>query len=154
MTLDEAIEQMVTLGEINPREIADKIMDTYGKEWVREQVAERADDVVAELARRRLGSVRRAAELALRPGDELSAAEMKIAKWWVPGRGWKRADSLTVDDLEAKAEWYRSLATAALTRALWCDQVVAIMRKQGAKTLGRITGALPALPAGDDVVTA
>src|SRR5204862_4108185 len=123
VNLEQAIEQAISLGYGDPIAIADQIENHYGPEWLTTQLVEHRHDILAELARRRLGSVRRSKELALRPGDEMASAEMKIAKTWVPGDGWKRVADLTESDLEAKATWYRSLALAAVRRAAWCEEV-------------------------------
>lgn len=146
MTLEEAIQQEITLGQKDPLEIARRIAISQGDEWVTEQLALLAEDLVAELARRRLGSQRRGAELALRPGDTAASSELKIRSAWVPGSGWKRAADLTTDDLLMRAAWYERLAGASLRRASWCREVVDLMAQEGVKTLGKLKSALPPLP--------
>lgn len=146
MTLEEAIAQLITLGYSDPGEIATQLEHRHGIEWLREQAAEHAHDFVAEMARKRLGATRRSAELALRPGDQMASAEMKIAKSWVPGGGWKPVADLTEADLLAKATWYRGLANAAVRRASWCSTVIDLMHAEGVKTVGRLKAALPPLP--------
>lgn len=145
-TMEEAIEQLISLGFGDPVVIADKLDEMHGEEWAIAQLAAHRHDIFAEIARKKLGSVRRSAELALRPGDQMASAEMKIAKTWVPGKGWHPVADLTAEDLAAKAAWYRSLASAATRRAVWCDEVIALMESEGVKTIGRLKAALPPLP--------
>lgn len=146
MTLDEAIAQMVNLGESDPLTIARKIVEKNDKQWLAKELVAHSDDFISEMARRQLGAVRRSAELALRPGDQLSSAEMKIAKRWIPGVGWTRVADLTIDDLEKLAAWYAKLANASLKRTHWCREVVVLMKAEGVETLGKLQAALPPLP--------
>ena len=147
--LETAIEQLVNLGEKDPLDIARKLIERNGETWARLEVAARAQDFIAELARRRLGSVRRSAELALRPGDEISDGHMRIAKVWIPGAGWKVAGDLTVADCLARASWYRNFANAAMRREEWYREVAHLMEDEGAATLKDLKAPLPALPEGE-----
>jgi hypothetical protein len=151
MTLDEAITQLIGLGEKDPLEIARKIEARYEPEWLVEQLAAQAESLIAGIARQRLGSIRRSAEVALRPGDAISQAEMRVAKVWVPEVGWKTAADLTVDDLRAKAAWYERLAGAAIARAKWCREVAQMMTDDKVATLRRLKRPLPELPGGRGV---
>lgn len=146
MTLDEAIRQLISLGYGDPVAIAEQLEARHGVDWLTQQLSDHRHDILAELARKRLGSVRRSAELALRPGDQMASETMKIAKTWVPGDGWKRVSDLTLTDLQAKATWYRSLAQAAVRRAAWCEEVIGMMQSEGVKLLGALQSALPPLP--------
>lgn len=150
-TLDEAINQQIELGEMDPLTIARKIEKLHGEEWLAAQLAAQAESLVAEIARKRLGSVRRSAEIALRPGDEISQSDMKIAKVWVPEHGWKRAADLTRDDLLAKAAWYDKLVGAAAARAEWCREVAGMVAAEGVKKLGQLKQPLPQLPDGREL---
>lgn len=155
LDLDAAIEQLVNLGEKDPLEIARKLVKRHGAEWLATELAARGEEIVAQIARQRLGANRRRAEIALRTGDELTAADLKLAKEWVPGAAggeWKVAADLTDADLDAKAGWYESLGRAALRRAQWCREVAGLMRDEGVKTLGKLKAHLPELPADDELV--
>lgn len=152
MSLEEAIQQLVNLGESDPWEIAKKIEKRNGREWVKEALSEHAEDLIADMARRQLGAIRRRAEVALRPGDTLAEAEFKIAKTWVPGTGWKAAGDLTSFDLLAKATWYESAAQAAAVRSAWCREVARLMEMEGAEKLSQLKAELPALPDADSVL--
>lgn len=145
-SLDAAIKQFVRLGVEDPVEIASKVRGLHGDDWLAAELLAHGDDLVAEMARREIGNIRRRAELALRPGDEFASAEMKIAKTWVPGVGWKKVGDVTAADLSAKASWYERFAKANLIRAVWCREVIGLMEGEGVKTLGRLKAALPPLP--------
>lgn len=149
MNLDEAIAQQIELGQVDPLEIARQVEKLYGTEWLGHELTAQAEQIVAQIARQRLGSVRRSAEVALRPGDDISQGEMKIAKVWVPNIGWKVAAELTADDLETKASWYERLASASTIRAVWCREVAQMIREDGVTKMGRLKRPLPVLPAGE-----
>lgn len=149
--LEREIEQLVNLGEKDPLDIARKIIERHEPGWVGAELLSRAEDIIAEFARRQLGSVRRSAELMLRPGDLISEGAMRLAKIWVPGEGWKVAAELTSSDLRKRAEWYQKFANAALKRRNWCLEVAELMEIEGAATLGALRASLPALP-DDDVL--
>lgn len=146
MNLDEAINQLVELGEKDPLDIARKIEKRYGTEWVQEELSAHAETLIAQMARQRLGALRRSAEIALRPGDTIAQGDMKIAKAWVPNVGWKVAADLTSDDLLVKAAWYERLAGASLRRAEWCREVAGMILTEGVPKLGRLKAPLPPLP--------
>lgn len=148
-SLDDEIERLVNLGESDPVEAARKLERQHSKEWLAQQLAAYAEDILAEMFRRRLGAVRRKAEVALRPGDVLAEGEFKIAKTWVPGIGWKAAGELSPSDLRAKAAWYEKAATAAMTRVVWCVDVAEMMEAEGVDRLADLSASLPALPERD-----
>lgn len=150
--LETAIEQLVNLGEKDPLDIARKLIERNGETWARLEVAARAEDFITDLARRKLGSVRRSAEIALRPGDEISQGNMRIAKAWIPGEGWKVAADLTASDCIKKANFYGVLSYAARRRESWYREVASLMESEGAETLGKLKADLPALPDGEDLL--
>lgn len=145
MDLDEAIAQLVNLGEKDPLTIARKLASDHGEEWVRDELLARSEDLLALLARAVLGSQRRSAEMALQPGNIVATSELKLRSYWVPDEGWKRANELTRDDLLARAHWYDLIAHASSKRAAWLRRVVDLMDKQGVSTLGDVHGELPPL---------
>lgn len=152
LSLEEAIAQQIHLGLKDPLEIARTVEKLYGTEWLGEQLRAYSEELVASLARMRLGAIRRSAEIALRPGDAATQSDLKLSSFWVPdehGGSWKRAADVTAEDLEARARHYDRLASGSLRRALWLREVADLMREEGAKTLGRLKVALPALPEND-----
>lgn len=146
MTLEEAITQAINLGEKDPLEIARKIEREQGREWMGEQLVLYAEDLVAEIARQRLGVNRRLNQLALRPGDVKSQAELKLDSFWVPEFGWKRAADLTSADLRARAAWYDRAIDSLRVHGDWCREVAGMMDADRVKTLGKLKRPLPALP--------
>lgn len=141
--------QLIELGEKDPLLIARKIEAQQGRDWLAEQLAAYAEQLVAEIARQRLGSLRRSAQIALRPGDEVAQSELKLRSFWIPSQGWKRAADVTAEDLLERAAWNERFASAVMVQAKWCRDVAQLLIDQGARTLGRFKGDLPALPAGD-----
>lgn len=153
--LDTAIEQLVQSGERDPLDIARKLINQHGQTWARLEVAARAEDLIADLARRKLGSVKKqgtAVVQTLRPGSEISADRLRIAKVWIPGEGWKRAAELTVSDCLKRASFYRLLSDTAQRRAGWYQEVASLMEAEGAKTLGQLKAELPALPTHEELL--
>lgn len=146
VTLDEEIERMVSFGETDPLDAARKLTKIHSSEWIASQLAMYQEDILSDMFRRRLGAVRRSAEKRLQPGDEMSQTELRLAKAWVPGEGWKKAADLTVQDLRERARFYDVLANASYVRARWNSEVADLMEAEGAATLGKLKASLPALP--------
>jgi len=61
-SLEDAIAQQINLGIKDPLEIARNIEKLYGTAWMGEQLVAYAEDLVAGMARMRLGATRRSAE--------------------------------------------------------------------------------------------
>lgn len=150
--LEAQIEILVNLGERDPLNIMRKLIERYGHQWAEAEVALRAEDFITDLARRRLGSTRRRAELELVSGNELSAAHLRLAKFWIPNQGWKQAVELTASDLRARADWYHVFALAARRREAWCREVADLMDYEGVATLGDLQTPLPVLPSNEEVL--
>ncbi len=149
MTLEEAITQLINLGEKDPLTIVEKLAKRHGDEWLREEAALHAHDFSADLARRLLGARRRGSEIALKPGDQVASSELKLRSYWVPEYGYKRASDLTADDLLVRVRFYNLLERSAAVKAAWLLEVVDLMVAEGAKTLGKLKAALPPLPSGE-----
>lgn len=151
MHLDDAVQQLVILGERDPITIARNIIERNGEEWISTELYSMAEDLIAQMARTRLGNARRSAEVALRPGDYVAESRMKIAKMWIPGFGYKRVSELTAADLRAKASWYGAARQAVYKREVWCLQTAGLLDREGVTTVGELTAPLPALPEDDDM---
>lgn len=154
--LMEVIDRYVNLGEADPLEIAKKVEREMGEDALSKELLALSQDIIAEFARKKLGSVRRTAEIALRPGDPQTAANLGIAKAWVPTIGdnpphWKRASELTAGDLRARGRWYERFAISAAQRAIWCMEVADMIDEEGVLTLGELKAPLPSLPEHDDM---
>ena len=149
MHLDDAIEQLVVLGERDPLDIARKIIDRNGEDWVSKELLDLAEDIIAIYARAKLGARRRSAEVALYPGDYVSEGRMKTAKFWVPGFGWKVFADATAEDLRLKSAWIANFRNALARRELWYLQVADLLEEQDVVTVGQLDVPLPALPDSD-----
>lgn len=146
MTLQEAIDQLVNLGYEDPLTIAKQIETKHDQDWLAAELLAHGEDIIADMARRTIGSQRRSAAIALRPGDIVKSAEFKLRSVWVPGKGWTKASEITSDDSDKIARWYRNLAGTLLRYADWWEQIGAEMREAGVKQLGQLKAALPPLP--------
>lgn len=146
MSLEEAIQKLINLGEKDPLNIARAICERNDKDWLLSELEALAEDVVADIARRRLSGQRRSAEIALRPGDEIASAELKLRSFWIPGKGWTRAAELAANDLRVRATWEERLAGSIMRRVEWMREVAGLMDSEGVKKLGQLKATLPALP--------
>lgn len=151
MNLEEAISQMIELGEKNPLKGAQRLEKEQGHEWIVQQLDAYAEDLIAELFRQRLGSRRRSAEVAIRPGDPMTSAVMKTQNFWVPGYGYKTAKDVTIEDLELRVQMYWRYMAGMKARADWCLLVVDMMKEEGVATLGKLKADLPELPSVEEV---
>jgi hypothetical protein len=149
MTLEEAIDQLINVGEGDPLTIARKVNNAHDAAWLKDELLAHSEDLIAEIARRKLGAIRRSAEIALRPGDQHTQADLMIVKAWVPGEGWKRAADLTPTDCRKRAGFYDVISAAANRRSAWFREIADMMDADNVKTLGGLKRDLPALPADD-----
>lgn len=152
--LDAVIEECLNLG-MTPEEIRDQLGNREGEEWLNAEILARRDDFVYSIAQIRDRARTRSVERVLQPGDPRIQSELLLAKINVPTEdgSWIRiryADA-TIEDLERRAAFDRGLAVGILRHAVWCEECVDLMRSQGARTLGEVTGDLPALPSAEDV---
>jgi hypothetical protein len=150
LSLEAAIRQLIELGFKDPLAIARRLESMHGPDWLAAQLAMLSEDLIAEIARKELGRRRRGYELALKPGQPLAYANMKLAGFWIPAEDgtptWKAAAEVTAEDLDRRAAWYESFAIGVLRRAQWCRRVAALMRHEGAAVLAELRAELPPLP--------
>lgn len=153
--LDGAISQQITLGEKDPVMVARKVIALYGRFWVRNELAARDEDIVADLARRKLGSQRRNAAARITPGKPMTSEEMKLKSTWVPRKDgtweWKSFAAFTADDHDARAAWYEKQATADMRTATWHRRIAEMLREDKVKTTGALKRELPPLPEDDEI---
>jgi len=149
-SLEGAVRQLIELGYKDPIAIARRLESLYDAAWLATQLVMLSEDLIAEMARKQLGQRRRGYELALRPGQPLAEANMRLAGFWIPAADgtplWKAAGDVTPEDLDRRAAWYESFAIGVLRRAQWCRQVAALMRVEGASVLSQLRVELPELP--------
>lgn len=152
LSLEEAIAQQINLGHNDPLTIARKCADLYGTDWVAEELASHWQEILAEIARQKLGNERRAAivTLATRAREgKVSKREAVISSLFVPGKGWISFGDATADDLVARESYLRRLADG-LNR--WADYYAAVraeLETQGVARVRDLKGALPDLPAAE-----
>jgi hypothetical protein len=150
LSLEAAVRQLIEFGFKDPLEIARRLETTQDPDWLAGQLVMLSEDLIAEIARKQLGQRRRGFELALRPGQPIAHANMRLAGFWIPAADgtptWKAASEVTAEDLDDRATWYESFAIGVLRRAQWCRQVAALMRHEGAPVLAQLRAELPALP--------
>ena len=141
---------MIDLGFKDPLEIARRLETTQDPDWLATQLVMLSEDLIAEIARKQLGQRRRGFELALKPGQPIAHANMRLAGFWIPAEdgtpAWKAASEVTAEDLDRRATWYESFAIGVLRRAQWCRQVAALMRHERVSVLAQLRAELPPLP--------
>lgn len=149
-SMEEAVEQLLEEGHRDPIEIAGLVEERYGSEWVLSQV--NASEVVAQVARLRIGALRRAAEkqptrfrAQIRRRTDLMAQTK-----WVPDVGYKLLADLTANDCRAIIGHYDLLIQAAGLHKSFFEDCLTLIEQENVKTLGEIKAELPALPAGSE----
>jgi hypothetical protein len=149
-SMEEAVEQLLEEGHRDPVEIAKLVEGRYGTEWVLSQV--NAAEVVAQVARLRIGALRRAAEkqpTRFRAQIRRRTDLMEQTKW-VPEIGYKRLADLTADDCRAIIGHYDLLIQAAGLHKSFFEDCLSLIESENVKTLGDVKAELPALPAGSE----
>ena len=146
-SLEEAIQQLINLGEKDPIVIARKIEERHEADWLRDELYALRQDVISELARNRLNGLRRSAMSALRKGKQ--PTELMLLGEWIPnhkgGGGWKKLGEWTIADLRSRENYYRKMSETATKLADWCSECVDLMEAEQVKTLGKVKADLPSL---------
>lgn len=156
--LDDAIAQLITLGEKDPMQIARKLKHRYGAEWVAAELAARDEELLADLARHRLGEARRATQLATVARSERfttaarqtrAQGELMLQSIWIPvtsrGGGWKALGDVTAADLRELAIFHARLSAAADRTSHWCSQCARLIEREQVRTLREVKAPLPTL---------
>ncbi len=146
MTLEEAIVQLIELGEKDPLDIARKLEHRHGLEWLSEELVSHREEIAAEFARQVLGRRRRASALPAVIEGTTTKREVMLASIFIPGEGWKALGDCTAEDLAAREQFYLKAAGSMVRWASWCRDCIEQMRDQGVEKLGRLKGPLPQLP--------
>lgn len=151
MSLEEAIQQLITLGEKDPAEIARKIEERHGRDWLADELLARSTEFVGGMARQRLGAERRHAVVRI-PKTDVPAGELKLKSVWIPDLlapgvgGHKAMADCTAEDFDRRATWLTGLSEAVARQSQWFRDLADRMRDQGAKTFRGYRGQLPTLP--------
>ena len=147
LSLEEAITQLINLGEKDPLTIARKLADLHGGNWVAEQLAARWEDILAEIARQRLGNERRASVHALSErGAKVTKREAVLASVFIPSKGWIVLGEATREDLAEREAYMRRLAGGLYLWADWFGDLRELLEAQGVEKVRQLRGALPPLP--------
>jgi len=148
-SLEQAVRQLINLGENDPLDIARKIEARYEESWLRDELWALRQDVFSDIARTRINGSRQTAMKALRSGEPMTKAKLLLHSEWVPNEGWKALSSWTADDLQARADYYRRIASTCAHLADWCEDCAALIEAEGVKTLGKVKADLPELGSDD-----
>lgn len=149
MTLREAIEQALNLGEEDPMAIAQQIIARHGESVVLSDFD--ALEYTAAIARNLIGSRRRANIKSLSTLDTTRKRDLMLDVKWLPGIGYVKLGDLTADQFDLAAGTYRKAAGTLSRYAEWCESQAALMREQGAQFFRQVKGSLPALPAAEEI---
>lgn len=139
MTLEEAIQQQLNLGTKDPHTVYDALERHLGDELY-EIAKPYLADFIAEMARQRINSERRASIAKIKP-NTLADPEIKLKSLWVPSDGtiiYKRIADMTADDFEARAEYLERMASGIQKHAQWCRDCADAIRHSKVKTAGKL----------------
>lgn len=148
MTLREAIEKAISLGEHDPHRIAETVAKRYDKKWLAAELLGLADEIVPDLARRMLTSQRRSS-LSLATIGTVERGDLMLRAAWLPGVGWVEFGKFTADDFDRLAATYRKGARALDRYADWCESAAAAMRAAKAGEFRELTE-IPELPPAEE----
>jgi hypothetical protein len=149
LSLESAIEQLIKLGEKDPLTIARRLADLHGGDWVARELASHWEEILAEIARQKLGNERRASIVSI--GDRSKAGRVTkrdavLASLFLPSKGYIVLGDATLEDL-AEAEGYRRRLASGLN--LWADwyrDTRELCETQGVDRVRDLRGSLPPLP--------
>lgn len=150
ITLEEAIEQQINLGQKNPHAVFDQLERQFGDELA-ELARPYIADLVSEMARQKINARRRADVAKITPG--VLDGSIMLRSLWVPaesGITYKRIADMTADDFEARAAYLDRMIVGITRHAEWCRLVARKIRRSKVGTAGNLKS-LPALPEIDDV---
>ena len=154
MTLEEAIEQQISLGIQDPLTMVKNIRGDMGDDWWIEQLIVYGDDFVAQMARLRIGSECRATLALVSAGsDDLSSDQIRIKSIWIPEVGYKAVGKVTVDEWRLRGKWMMALAVGVTKQAAWALANAEVLEKHGVNMANNLPQgvALPPLPSIDDL---
>lgn len=145
ITLREAIEQTISLGESDPSTIAANVIARYGEEIVLAELD--ALEYTASVARNVLGARRRSSIGSLAKVDTSRKRDLMLDVKWLPGIGYVKLGELTADQFDLAAATYRKGSETLARYADWCEAQAVLMREQNVEFYRQVKGSLPALEA-------
>jgi hypothetical protein len=148
--LEAAIQQLIHLGEKDPLTIARKLKKRFGEKWLLGELLARDEEILAEIARHRLGSRRRGAQLATVVRSTKAQSELLLSPVWIPVTkegegGWKSLGDVTASDLRELAIYHARLSAAADRMSQWCIECAKLMEQHNAQRLSDVRADLPVL---------
>lgn len=146
MNLEEAISQLIDLGEKDPIELARTLGKRYDDKWLAAELLAHSETIVAEMARQLLGSRRRSLTLPAVLKASATKRDVMLAAIFIPGEGWKALGDCTAEDLASREQFYLRAASSMVAWASWCRACIEAMREQGVAELSKLKGELPELP--------
>jgi len=150
-TLEQAIEQQISLGVKDPHLVYDALERHLGDELA-EIARPYLADFIAEMARQKINADRRASIAKINTKTAVDP-EVKLKSLWVPSAGtiiYKRIADMTADDFDARADYLDRMANGIHRHAQWCRDCAQEIRDHGVKTAGKLAH-LPALRDDEDL---
>lgn len=156
MTLEDAIDQLVSLGHKDPDEIDRMLLEAHGERQLEVWAIERRHDIVNQIARQRISALRRNTEVALaspvRKVRERAQTEIVLQMVYIPDEEGiprlVRVAEVTPEDADRKAAMYYRLGAACNQRGDWWTDNRDTMLTEGCATMGDLAKVrdIPALP--------
>lgn len=149
-TLEEELEQLISLGYKDPHEYPDLLRRKLGEDLL-EITAPYIDNFLSDMARQRLNSIRRAS-VARITNTGLADPGFALHSLWVPGDDgkitYKKIADMTAQDFEDRAAYLEAMAHGIAASAQWCRDVADLMRAEKVKVAGKLSK-FPPLPVQD-----
>lgn len=136
-SLINAIRILLDRGDTDPREIAEKIIRSVGREWLVERLLEHAYTTIADHARREIQNTRKPPSRQKGESQVPALTDYRLFKglWPVPGRGMKRFADLDADDCDAFATHFSGIAKHNAEKAKTFAGYAKRLRAEGAARL-------------------
>lgn len=139
-TLEELIDQQITLGHHDPHELYALLERQLGDELIN-IVKPYIADFISEMGRQRINTKRRSEVAKITPANS-SSREIMLQSLWVPSDGsgitYKRISDMTADDFDARANYLERMAAGIANHAQWCRDCANQMRAENVKTAGKL----------------
>lgn len=147
-TLEDLIDQQITLGHKDPHEFAELIERAMGDELL-ELVKPYLADFITEMGRQRLNAIRRAS-VARITKTGLQDPKIMLQSMWVPDLEhrsiiYKRIADMTAKDFDDRAIYLEHMANGIARSAQWCRDCADAIRNANVATAGELDH-LPPLP--------
>lgn len=146
-TLEQLIEQQITLGVKDPHVVYDKLVASLGPEETQKLAGPYIADMISYMARQKLNALRRS-DLAKIDDKSVATSEVMLRSLWIPdedGYVYKRIADMTAEDFEDRAAYLERMVLGITRHAIWCRDVAKAIRKGKHQTAGELKG-LPSLP--------